>query len=146
MKAREWYDKFSSDTHEGVRFWISGREFGRNATARCGRCVRPTQVELTRVDTSWGYSLEFRKVSTKTNKPLSTKVSFTKWSSSIQIFEDELECKKYWEASNNELAINALKEAAKVADEYLKAFDRFNKDSGRYEMNREDAIAIMKIL
>jgi len=143
MTRREWQDVNDMSASVDKKYWVSGREFGRNATARCGRCVRPTEVIISDMKTKYGNTLEFRRVSAKTGKALSTKVAVY---GAVQIFDTKAEAEHHWNTRNNELAIRSLEEAGRVAQEYLEAFDKFNVDSGKYQMNREDALAIMKIL
>lgn len=143
MTRQEWQKENDMSASVDKKYWVSGREFGRNATARCGRCVRPTEVIISDMKTNWGHNLEFRRISVKTGKALSTKVAVN---GCIQIFETEAEAVHYWNTINNELAIRSLEEAGRVAQEYLEAFDKYNVASGKFLMNREDALAIMKIL
>jgi hypothetical protein len=41
--------------------------------------------------------------------------------------------------------MSSLEEAGRVAQEYLKAFEKYNAQAGEFAIDREDAIAILKI-
>jgi hypothetical protein len=152
------YDKFKEmfDSGEaaGKRFWICGLQFGKDGISRFARNVEPTEIVIEEVqqnsrwrscrDGKW----KLRKISKKTGKILNSDVPFkSSWSttSGIEIFETEKDCLQFWEKRNMECAIELLAEAADVAECYLTAFEKCNNNAGSGKMDREDALAILRI-
>lgn len=152
MEISEHAEKYPDESDKGKRFWVAGAEFGKNATSRMSRKVEPTLVEVDygKSKSYWQDSVvrNFHKVSKKTDNKLASTVVISSYSwkgNPIKIFDKEEECRDYWATLNQELAIEALREASQVASVYLEAFDKYNKSAGKYKMDREDALAIMKI-
>jgi hypothetical protein len=157
MTYKEFLEKYPERTGEGKRFWLAGLSLGSTAVSRLERKVRPILTEYTIYEkvsnwTGWKETKkEFRKISDKTGKVLTTSVSMQyegSWrGGSIHVFEeDEKElAQKHWEESNYKLAIKSLEEAGKVSKSYLEAFEQFNSEAGDHQIDRDDALAILRI-